>query len=735
MTFSSKCWLALFVSVASLLLLAAEMPKNDLDLELYYSGDWQDAPAYVRNPVTATWGLRDEGGGLTPARCTATLDNRTGDYSPDDARSDLYGQIGRNTPGRVTLPGLTVADGSVSSWAPDRAIKGDAWTDIEITGPAQRVNASTTVISAMRRTLWALTAAGLGPDAYWPLEDGPNTLETESGVSGVRGMTIYDAPLVTQEGVVSFGQGKAPPGSRPVVDMTSGGSLRAYLPDTGAFTAHWAVDWVAAFPLNGGSPDFVAPMIDIISNSGGMSFLSVGATSIPGSEGITGYWQAGERPEDEQAGSLVAETAMPDPYADGLPHHYRLTASQNGTLVDIELYVDGELAAHGEDIITGLSPAATLGAISEIRVNGGGSAGGDFYGSLGQIVVWYDTPPDMVPAAFGYPGELCDERFLRLLDEHNVVGSVYGFTNRTMGPQYPDTLPNLLTEIARTDGGMVYDARGANELQLRTGASLYNQSVGLALTFGVNVAAPLRPQTQDLNITNDVTAERREGGLVHVERSSGPLNVNDPVVDPDGIGRQESRIEVNPETDGALRDVAGWALHTGTWPGARYTDVVVDVGTHPELLADVYALRPGDLVTIDDLEADQVQLLVLGGTDTIPSHQHTVALRCVPAGPYRVAAVGTSGYDRIGSASSTLTSAFVAGVGTSMSVTVTGSLWSTTAAPFHVRAGGVVLNVTAVSGATSPQTFTVSATTVNGVTRTIPAGTAVDVYPPLYVGR
>jgi hypothetical protein len=40
--------------------------------------------------------------------------------------------------------------------------------------------------------------------------------------------------------------------------------------------------------------------------------------------------------------------------------------------------------------------------------------------------------------------------------------------------------------------------------------------------------------------------------------------------------------------------------------------------------------------------------------------------------------------------------------------------------------------VTAVSGASSPQTFTVSATTVNDITRTILAGASVDVENPIY---
>ena len=60
-------------------------------------------------------------------------------------------------------------------------------------------------------------------------------------------------------------------------------------------------------------------------------------------------------------------------------------------------------------------------------------------------------------------------------------------------------------------------------------------------------------------------------------------------------------------------------------------------------------------------------------------------------------------------------------------------LWDDTDAPFDVVASGVRLTVTAISGASSPQTFTVTVTPVNGVVKTIPAGAVVDVATPVYV--
>jgi hypothetical protein len=250
---------------------------------------------------------------------------------------------------------------------------------------------------------------------------------------------------------------------------------------------------------------------------------------------------------------------------------------------------------------------------------------------------------------------------------------------------------------------------------------------------------PIRPATDDLNAANDVTAKGRNGATRRATRDTGPMNTADPLDDPEGIGRQEQPIDANPVDGDRLADIAGWALHLGTWPGARYRSVTVDLNANPDLVADVQAMLPGDIITIDDLDADQVELMAMGATDVVGSHTRRVTFNCRPAGPFRVPAVDVTGYMRVGSSTSTLAADFDAGTDTSMSVAVTGVLWDTTLAPFHVRVGGVVLNVTAISGASSPQTFTVDAAPVNGVERLISASgpaalTRVNIADPVFIG-
>ena len=64
-----------------------------------------------------------------------------------------------------------------------------------------------------------------------------------------------------------------------------------------------------------------------------------------------------------------------------------------------------------------------------------------------------------------------------------------------------------------------------------------------------------------------------------------------------------------------------------------------------------------------------------------------------------------------------------------------GELWTTDAAqfPLDVEIGGEVVTVSAIAGAASPQTFTLSARSVNGITKSHLAGAPVSVAHPLRV--
>ena len=71
---------------------------------------------------------------------------------------------------------------------------------------------------------------------------------------------------------------------------------------------------------------------------------------------------------------------------------------------------------------------------------------------------------------------------------------------------------------------------------------------------------------------------------------------------------------------------------------------------------------------------------------------------------------------------------------TSLSVaTASGPLWTTTAddCPLYIEVGGIRVTVTAISGASSPQTFTVTGSTV---TKALASGLEVALWRPVGPG-
>jgi hypothetical protein len=79
----------------------------DIRTELRLNGAWSDisGDVYLRDPKQISRGRRDQGSATDPAHLSLTLNNKSGRYAPRNAMSPLYGQIGRNTPIRVSVPG------------------------------------------------------------------------------------------------------------------------------------------------------------------------------------------------------------------------------------------------------------------------------------------------------------------------------------------------------------------------------------------------------------------------------------------------------------------------------------------------------------------------------------------------------------------------------------------------------------------------------------------------------
>lgn len=112
-------------------------------VELLLDGEWVDVTGdvYTRDGIAITTGRHDEGARVDAGTCTFTMNNQEGKYSPRNPRSPYYGRLTRNTPVRVSVPGVRGAlalDGTPTGYAstPDvaaLALTGDLDVRVEVT--------------------------------------------------------------------------------------------------------------------------------------------------------------------------------------------------------------------------------------------------------------------------------------------------------------------------------------------------------------------------------------------------------------------------------------------------------------------------------------------------------------------------------------------------------------------------------------------------------------------------
>ncbi|MFJ6645764.1 alkaline phosphatase D family protein [Streptomyces sp. NPDC091290] len=165
----------------------------------------------------------------------------------------------------------------------------------------------------------------------------------------------------------------------------------------------------------------------------------------------------------------------------------------------------------------------------------------------------------------------------------------------------------------------------------------------IALSYsGGDVSEPFEPTDDDQKVRNEVTASRVDGGEATYSKTSGPNNVNDPAVDPDGIGVYDEGVQLSVATDDQLPDQASWRVHLGTVDEDRYPSVRIDLARNPQLADEMTGLYLGDRVTVSQpppwLAPDPIELIAEGGTETIGHPiDWDVVLNASPGTPWKVA--------------------------------------------------------------------------------------------------
>jgi len=556
--------------------------------------------------------------------------------------------------------------------------------------------------------------------AYWPLEDGANSISGFSPIQGVLPLQVSgtgwewaadssnpaSAPNPHVEGIINF-QGQVPTSLRTIGQT------------------QFRVDVMVKIPTPNASPSSTR----VFEVQGTGTVKRWGFVVDDTNVGIIGV--------DAFNGVLVSTAAAVNANFFGPWCLWSFDLTQNGGNIDWSLSVvpstTGTATVYSGSLAGNVSRCTGVMNWSGSAPSSGGISFGHIAVSQGLGLGW------IAPADTAYRGEPAGRRFHRLCQENGLqplVDGVYGLHwddvqtagAKPMGEQRPGTLLGLLEECALVENARIGESRELRGLTFRS--QHVNQSPALTITY--ELGHPFVPVLDNQQLVNDVTVSM-PGGTSHREIDQASIDDSD-VYD-------DTRT-VNTETPLQLPDLAGWWLHEGTWPGMRVPVLRVELGRTPAFFDAWMATSFGDLIRAaqppNGFPESPLDVLLDGYLEELSKFHWGLSVNVSPAGPWQVGVRNSSTLGIRDTGGSVLNSSFAAGTATSMSVATTlGPLWAVTAAsnsalPFDVNVGGYRITVTAIGAAAgSVQTFTVSTAIVNGLpARTIAAGSAVSVWRP-----
>lgn len=597
------------------------------------------------------------------------------------------------------------AQGNVASirpvWPTGNVQYAEALVDVK--GALWRLNQSPLLRSALYR---CMTSASPAPVAYWSVEDGTASTSVASGLPGGQ-------PL-TARGTVKFAATTGPVGSGQLADLTGGGQLAGSVPQVSSTS--WRLEFATIFATIPAA-NFTAVMQ--VTSPGAVSLWEIDATDLANGGLYLQYVKNG-------AATQVYSNKKID---DGLWHWIQLDVQQSGADVAWLLYVDGVAFASGT--IT----SVTLTPISGITVNPTGGSTESTSG-VGHIAVWAPLPvtSTSLSAFRGYAGETANARMNRLCAEQNVAGVIVGGIE-AMGPQSIAKFVDLLRECEAADGGMLLDGMHAGVTYIGRD---FRENLSASLVLDANsrhVKLPFEPVEDDQRIITDATVTRQSGSSAQYADTAKVASAGDYL----GGGT------INVSTDAALSNHASWLVHLSTVDEMRAPVVVLELAAHPELVASWLAMDVAKRYTVANLPAQYppggLDLVLEQCVQTWNSASWRIELTGSPFAPWRVMVAAADSGDtgtfigRFETESSAL-NAGITTTATSFAVkTNAGPLWTTTADdfPFDIDLEGEQVRVTNITGASSPQTFTVTRS-INGVVKAHNANAPVFLFHAPVVG-
>lgn len=620
---------------------------------------WTDITSDFRaaNGIRISTGRSDEASQTQSTSVMFAVNDPLGNYVPRNARGKNFPNVRQNTPFR-----FTIATGVRT------IVYGDSYTptwDESLTNPIVMISASGILRrlaqgrgqsrSAMRRHIEALA-----PQMYLPLEDGLTSAMTGGTMAAV-------APT----GGFTVDSTSHPAGSSGAMRRANNNAtLSSLMPVSAASSAR--IDFAVQTPTT---------------DTTGPTFVALT---------VAGLWSF---------------NVTPSP-ADDLWHHHRIEIVNVSGTAKYDWYVDGVQIAF----------ATTLGTWSNVtgfRLEPG-VAGFVNTDAHAHVAMWSPRiSADTYQAFLGYPGETATTRLTRLCSDAGILFALTGTSTTLMDLQPASTFVDALRSCEAADGGILSDGGSGGGLVYLARGSRYNLTAAFTLDSSLyQLAPPFQPIEDDQRRRNDWTVSRSGGGSGRFVDATSPQGTA-------AVGLYDDSTTLGVASDADLIDQAAWRVHLGTVESMRYPTVTINLRARPELVTAWLAAGLGSRITLRNLPSQHgpgdVDLVVEGWSEVCDGFEWLVSINAGAYEPWRINVVADAQLGRLDTGGSTLSSSATATT-TSLSVaTSTGPIWTTTATfpadfPFSIGIDGEQITVTAISGSSSPQTFTVIRA-VNAVTK------------------
>lgn len=696
-------------------------PVDPLDIEVAVvldadlsadPGSWSftDITDFVRenNKVVIRRGRTGNFSQVTASKCTLTVDNSDGRFSRHNPAGAYYGQIKKNTPLRVRVNNgsgyVNRFCGYVTGWPPEwDPSESDQTVPLSADGIMRRLGRDSTIKSAMFRSMSGIGPNDYVPFAYWSMEEGNDATQFAAATPDTLPLTIGGTVDSASESTLT--------GSSPLPTLSAGASLLATIPTYDA-TGQWVIQFLFQVPVE---PVAASITLAEIFTTGGtigryLITLTPGADPTPSTIAVAAFYAA----TGAQASS--ANAPLDDDTFYGRWFSFALSGFVNGSsqlqynlhFFDAIETSEGPYGNTEAGTVPGVVTSVKLFATEEMH--------------FGHLAVFTDPSFDITddvsavaPAMYGHTGELAHVRVARLCQEAGVPVTITGDSSAAMGPQRTARVLDLLRDCATADQGILYEPLDFG-LAYICGRHLYNQIPAITLQYDQgHVAPPFKPDDDDRDFYNDVTATRPNGSPIRVINAASVADV----------GSYPLPVTPHVETDDQAYQIAGWLAAVGSNDELKWPAVRPNLRRAPELIDAWMAADIGMNLSItghpSPLAPDAIVQLILGYSEILGSYTFEPTITLSPATIYNSVGVwGLMGQELHAAINSSVTSADIA--------TTSGPLLATSlgAGGYTAQINAEEIQITAVAASTITfgSTGTVAHANNANVTPGIPASVA-----------